>query len=64
MLGGQEAGDAVEGVVVDEDRAQQRLLRLDVVRRLAEGQGVVLREEFRGLLVRAHGPKPYRDSAF
>ena len=31
----QEVGDAVEGVVVDQDRAQQRLFRLDVVGRLA-----------------------------
>ena len=31
----QEIRDAVEGVVVDEDRAEQRLLGLDVVRRLA-----------------------------
>ena len=32
MLGKQEVGDAVERVVVDQDRAQQRLLGLDVVR--------------------------------
>ncbi len=31
----QEIGDTVKGVVVDEDGAEQRLLRLDVVRRLA-----------------------------
>ena len=31
MLGLQKVRHAVEGVVVDEDRAQQRLLRLDVV---------------------------------
>src|SRR5690606_38011216 len=35
MRGLQEVGDAVEGVVVDEDGAQKRLLSLDVVRRLA-----------------------------
>ena len=31
----QEIRDAVEGVVVDQDRAEQRLLGLDIVRRLA-----------------------------
>ena len=36
MLGQQEIGDAVERLVVDEDRAEQRLLRLDVVRREPE----------------------------
>ena len=35
MRGLQEIRDAVEGVVVDEHGAEQRLLRLDVVRRLA-----------------------------
>ena len=33
MLRLEEVGDAVERLVVDEDRAQQRLLRLDIVRR-------------------------------
>jgi len=32
MLGGQELGGAVERLVVDEDAAQNRLLRLQVVR--------------------------------
>ena len=31
----EEIGDAVEGLVVDQDRAEQRLLDLDVVRDLA-----------------------------
>ncbi len=38
VLGLQEVRDAVEGLVVDEDGAQQRLLGLDVVRGLAEWQ--------------------------
>ena len=32
MFGAQEIRDAVEGVVVDENRAQQRLFGLDIVR--------------------------------
>ena len=36
----QEARHAVEGFVVDQDRAKQRLLGLDVVRGLPEGKGV------------------------
>jgi hypothetical protein len=32
MVGQQEVRDPVEGVVIDQDRAQQRLLGLDVVR--------------------------------
>ena len=39
MLGLEEVGDAVVGVVVDEDRAEQRLLGVDVVR----GDAVVRR---------------------
>jgi hypothetical protein len=35
MRGLQEIRDAVERVVVDEDRPEQRLLGLDIVRRLA-----------------------------
>jgi hypothetical protein len=37
VLGQQEIGDAVEGLVVDEDGAEQRLLGLDIVRGEAEG---------------------------
>ncbi len=37
MLAPQEVGDAVEGVVVDEDRAEQRLLGLEIVRGRAIG---------------------------
>ena len=37
VLGLEEIGDAVEGVVVDQDRAEQRLLGLDVERRAAIG---------------------------
>ncbi len=40
MVGLQEARHAVEGFVVDQDRAKQRLLGLDVVRGLPEGQGI------------------------
>ena len=36
MLRLEEVGDPVERLVVDEDRAEQRLLGLDVVRRGAE----------------------------
>ncbi len=42
MLGPEEARDAVERLVVDEDGAEQRLLGLDVVGRAAERQRVVL----------------------
>jgi hypothetical protein len=38
----EEVGDAVIGVVVDEDRAQERLLGVDVVR----GDAVVRRRAF------------------
>ena len=38
MLGPQELGDALIGGVVDQDRAQQRLLRLEIVRRLAQAR--------------------------
>ena len=44
----EEIGDAVERFVVDEDSAQQRLLRLDVVRSSAEDR-CVLRGLTRGL---------------
>ena len=37
MLAPEEVGDAVERVIVDEDRAEQRLLGLEVVRRRAIG---------------------------
>ena len=36
VLGREEVGDAIEGLVVDEDGAEQRLLGLDVVRRQPE----------------------------
>ena len=36
MLGLEEIRDAVEGVVIDEDRAKQRLFRLDIMRRQPE----------------------------
>ena len=36
VLRPQELGDALVGGVVDQDRAQQRLLRLEIVRRLAQ----------------------------
>ena len=37
----EERGDAVHRLVVDEDRAEQRLLGLEVVGGLTEGQGLV-----------------------
>ena len=37
MLAPEEVGDAVERVIVDEDRAEQRLLGLEVVRRRTIG---------------------------
>ena len=37
----QERGDAVHRLVVDEDGAQERLLGLEVVGGLAEGEGLV-----------------------
>ena len=43
-----EIGDAVERLVIDEDRAQQRLLRLDIVRRDAIGRGGFLHPLARG----------------
>ena len=46
MDGLQEVRDAVEGVVVDEDRAEQRLLGLDVARRLAVEGGRLVAGEF------------------
>ena len=51
MLGAQELADAVIGVVVDQDGAEQRLLGLDVVRLDAEGAGFVGRQG--GRLLRA-----------
>ena len=36
MLGLEEIGNAIKSVVIDEDRAKQRLLRLDIVRRKPE----------------------------
>ena len=41
MFGSEKIGDPVEGVIVDEDRAKQRLFRLDIVRREPEvGSGL------------------------
>src|ERR1700730_10875044 len=40
----EEIGDAVEGVVIDENRAKQRLFRLDIMRRQPE-RGIGAREE-------------------
>ena len=52
MLAPEEIGNAVERVIVDEDRAEQRLLGLEVVRRRAIGaflrRGLALRELFDG----------------
>ena len=44
MLRLEEIRDAVEGVVVDQDRAEQRLLRLDIVRRAPIGRSCRRRE--------------------
>ena len=37
MVRFEKIGNAIEGVVVDEDCAEQRLFRLDIVRRRAQG---------------------------
>ena len=62
MVRFEEAGDAVHRFVVDHDGAEQGLLRLDVVRRRLEVQGLVgvglggeLIGEGRGLL--CHGER-------
>ena len=39
MLAPEEIGDAVERVVIDQDRAEQRLFGLEIVRRRAIGSG-------------------------
>ena len=44
----EEIGDAIERLVIDEDRAQQRLLRLDIVRCDAIGRGGFLHPLARG----------------
>ena len=44
----QKIGDAVKRFVIDEDRAQQRLLRLDIVRSNAIGRGGFLHPLARG----------------
>ncbi len=36
MLGPEEIGHAIEGVIIDEDRAEQRLFGLDIMRREAK----------------------------
>ena len=46
----QEVGDAVEGFVVDQQRAKQRLLRFDVVRCGAKRRSVLWRGLARGLI--------------
>ena len=38
MTGLEEARDPVDGLVIDQDRAEQRLLRLDIMRRRAENR--------------------------
>ena len=52
MLAPEEVGNAVERVIVDEDRAEQRLLGLEIVRRRAIGAllrlGLALRELLNG----------------
>ena len=59
MLGPQELGDPLVGGVVDQDRAEQRLLGLEIVRRLAQpdvfgaGQARDVRCFFEGLHGRA-----------
>ena len=55
MVAPEEVGHAVERVVVDEDRAEQRLLRLEVVRRRAIGTVLGLRRALRQLFDRRHG---------
>ena len=56
MLVFQELGDALIGGIVDQDRAQQRLLGLEIVRRLSE-QEIVRSGQARdvvGLALRFH----------
>ena len=48
MLRLEKIGDAIKRLVIDEDRAQQRLLRLDIVRSDAIGRGGFLRPLARG----------------
>ncbi len=42
MMRLQKAGDAVERFIVDEDGAEQSLLRLDIMRGLPEGQALFI----------------------
>ena len=55
MLASEEVRNAVERVVVDEDRAEQRLLGLEVVRRRAIGALLRLRLALRELFDGRHG---------
>src|SRR5262249_55488348 len=52
----EEVGDAVKGVVVDQNGAQKALLRLDIVRRAPVGRGsCVGREVQDGRISQGHG---------
>ena len=55
MLAPKKVGDAVEGVVVDQDRAEQRLLGVEVVRRRAVGALLRCGLSLRKLLDGRHG---------
>src|ERR1700734_2094855 len=55
MLASEEIRDAVERVIVDQDRAEQRLFGLEVVRRRAIGALLRLRLALRELFDRRHG---------
>ena len=55
MIGPKEVGDPVEGVVVDQDRAEQGLFRIDVVRRRSIGALLSSGLSLRKLLDGRHG---------
>ena len=59
VLGQQEVGDAVKGGVVDQYRAQERLLRFDVVRRRAQRAAVAQRRNL-GRCGIIHGGECYQ----
>src|ERR1700749_2744974 len=55
VLAPEEVGDPVERVIVDEDRAEQRLLRFEIMRRRAIGAFLRLRLALRELFDGRHG---------
>ncbi len=59
MLAPQEIGNAVERIIVDKDRAEQRLLGLEVVRRRAIGAVLRLGLALCELFNRRHGDRRF-----